>query len=107
MSPKSMVAAVVLMSVPHLQSADTHWVETWSAAVHAPEIVPGTPASPSFQNETLRQIVHTSIGGSRVRVRLSTFGAGSLAIGAAHIARRDTGAKILPESDRTLTFGGQ
>ena len=40
-------------------------------------------------------------------MRLSTFGASSLVIGAAHIALRDAGAAIVPESDRTLTFGGQ
>ena len=62
--------------------------------------------SPGFDNQTLRQIVHTSIGGSRVRVRLSTFGAGALHIGAARIALRATGSAIVPGTDRALTFGG-
>jgi lysophospholipase L1-like esterase len=57
-----------------------------------------------FNNQTLRQIVHTSAGGRRVRVRLSTFGANALVIGAAHIALRGAGAAIVPGSDRTLTF---
>jgi lysophospholipase L1-like esterase len=60
-----------------------------------------------FNNQTLRQIVHTSVGGDRVRVRLSTFGASAIVIGAAHIALREMGAAIVPESDRTLTFSGQ
>ena len=51
--------------------------------------------------------MHTSVGGDQVRVRLSTFGAGALVIGAAHIALRDAGAAIVPGSDRTLTFGGE
>src|ERR1019366_10686281 len=52
-------------------------------------------------------IVHTSIGGNQVRVRLSNaFGTQPLAIGAAHIAIRSAGAAIMPGSDRTLTFGG-
>jgi lysophospholipase L1-like esterase len=55
----------------------------------------------------LRQIVHTTVGGDRVRVRLSTFGASALVIGTAHIALRSAGAAIVPGSDRTLTFGGQ
>ena len=58
-----------------------------------------------FNNQTLRQIVHTSTGGGQVRVRLSTFGANALIIGAAHIALRDAGEAIVPGSDRTLTFG--
>ena len=43
-----------------------------------------------FTNQTLRQIVRTSVGGSRLRVVLSnTFGTAPLTIGAAHIALRD------------------
>jgi lysophospholipase L1-like esterase len=60
-----------------------------------------------FENQTLRQIVHTSIGGDQVRVRLSTFGAPALEIGAAHIALRDADSAIVASSDRTLTFGGR
>ena len=38
-------------------------------------------ASPTFNNQTLRQIVHTSIGGKQVRVRLSNlFGTGGRSI---------------------------
>jgi len=51
-------------------------------------------------------IVRPTIGGERVRIRLSNaFGSGALAIGAAHIALVSQGAKIVPESDHTLTFG--
>ena len=52
-------------------------------------------------------IVHTSIGGARVRVRLSNaYGAAPLTIGAAHIARRGEGAAIQANSDRPLMFSG-
>jgi lysophospholipase L1-like esterase len=86
---------------------DEHWVGTWSAALHQP--TPGPPGltNSGFNNQTLRQVVHTSVGGDQVRVRLSTFGASALAIGSAHIGLRSDGAAIVPESDRTLTFGGQ
>jgi lysophospholipase L1-like esterase len=61
-----------------------------------------------FNNQTLRQIVHTSIGGNRARVVLSnTFGSTPLTIGAAHIARRDGASAIVPASDRPLTFSGR
>src|SRR5712692_461061 len=84
-----------------------HWVGTWSASLHEPDLgVPGL-ANAGFNNQTLRQIVHTSVGGRQVRVRLSTFGANGLVIGAAHIALRAAGAAIVPGSDRTLTFGGK
>lgn len=89
--------------------AKDHWVGTWAAtpvALAAAQSAAGVvPAS--FNNQTLRLIVRTSIGGHQVRVRLSNaFGTQPLAVGAAHIAIRGAGAAIVPGSDRTLTFGG-
>jgi lysophospholipase L1-like esterase len=61
----------------------------------------------SFNNQTIRMVVNTSIPGRTLRVELSnTFGKGRLKIGAAHIALHDKGAAIIPISDRTLTFSG-
>ena len=100
------VARVAEASESDESNGNEHWVGTWSNALHEPDLgVPGL-ANAGFNNQTLRQIVHISVGGPRVRVRLSTFGASGLVIGAAHIARRATGASIVPQSDRTLTFGG-
>jgi lysophospholipase L1-like esterase len=84
-----------------------HWVGTWGTALHAPDLgVPGL-ANTGFSNQTLRQIVHASVGGHKVRVRFSAFGANAVVIGAAHIALHAGGAVIMPGSDRTLTFGGK
>jgi lysophospholipase L1-like esterase len=61
----------------------------------------------NFNNQTLRQIVHTSLGGTRARVVLSNqFGTAPLAVGAARIALRDKDASIVAKSDRALTFSG-
>ena len=85
---------------PGDRDRDQHWVGTWGTSPEA-----GTT---SFSNQTLRLIVHTSIGGHEVRVRLSNaYGTASLVIGAAHIALRSTGAEIIPGSDRVLTFSGE
>ncbi len=60
-----------------------------------------------FNNQTLRQIAHISLGGSRLRVVLSnTFGTAPLTFGAAQVALRDKNATIVPQSNRVLTFGG-
>ena len=100
------VAGLAQVSEARERNGNEHWVGTWSNALHQPDLgVPGL-ANPGFNNQTLRQIVHISVGGPRVRVRLSTFGASGLVIGAAHIALRLTGASIVAGSDRTLTFGG-
>src|SRR5688572_26491046 len=83
-----------------------HWVATWGTALNQPD--PGLPGltNAGLTNQTLRQIVHISVGGRQVRVQLSTFGARALAIGSARIALRATGSAILAGSDQPLTFGG-
>jgi len=61
-----------------------------------------------FTNQTLRQIVHASIGGSRVRVVLSNaYGTAPLTVGAAHVALREANAAIQPGSARPLMFSGK
>jgi lysophospholipase L1-like esterase len=53
-------------------------------------------------------IVHTTVGGSRVRIKLENpFGATPVVIGAAHLALRNTDSGILPASDRPVTFSGR
>ena len=80
-----------------------HWIRTWAAAPQ--HWTPGRLQT--FQVQTLRLIVHTSAGGTKVRIAISNhYGDLPLAIGAAHIARRATGSDIVAESDRAVTFGG-
>src|SRR5438094_10551920 len=98
-----------------------HWVGTWATAeVGRPQTPPAPlaaapgqppPAAPApfvqFNNQTLRQIVRASIGGSRARIVLSNvFGSAPLSIDAAHIALRDKDSAIVPQSDRALAFTG-
>jgi len=86
---------------------DKHWVGTWAASPQS--LDPFTPATPvSFSGQTIRQIVHTSIGGQKIRVRFTNeLGADALVIGAAHVALQSTDASIVAGSDRELTFAGQ
>jgi lysophospholipase L1-like esterase len=61
-----------------------------------------------FTNQTLRQIVHTSLGGSRARVVLSNaYGTGPVTVGAAHIALRDKDSAIQTAAGHELTFSGK
>ena len=60
-----------------------------------------------FSNQTLRMNARVSIGGQTLRVRLSNaHGNRPLPIGTAHIGLRESGAGIVPGTDRRLTFGG-
>ena len=77
------------------------------AAARVAEVDAAGGAPLNFNDQTLRQIVHTSLGGDRVRVVLSNaFGTSPLAVGAAHVALREKDAAIVVKSDRALTFGG-
>lgn len=85
---------------------EDHWVGTWSASPQAAG-TPFTGTPVQINAQTVREIVHTSIGGDRVRVWLSNaYGASPLVIGSAHLAVRSVGASIAPGSDRVLMFNG-
>jgi lysophospholipase L1-like esterase len=83
-------------------------VSAWSSAMHAPlAFVPGQAIS-GLENRTLRMIVRPTIAGERVRIRFSNAcGNQPLQIGAAHIALVSKADRIIPESDRALTFAGK
>ena len=89
--PFALLLVAVLATTPVFASKPAppdHWVATWAAA----EV--GFPANsldktfvPGAADSTIRQIVHTSIGGPLVRVEFSNaLGTDPLTIGAAHIA---------------------
>jgi lysophospholipase L1-like esterase len=62
----------------------------------------------AFDNQTIREIIHTSIGGDTVRVRLSNaFGKETVEVGSAHIALSAKQSEIVPGSGHVLTFGGR
>jgi lysophospholipase L1-like esterase len=87
-----------------------HWVATWGASP-APQLSDAAQMQQGklvFENQTIREIVHVSIGGDSLRVRLSNaFGGEPVLIGAAHIALREANSSIVSGTDRPLTFGGK
>lgn len=98
------LAAAALLSTAAAQPAP-HWVGTWGMAAAGPA-KPGQLHA--FDGQTVRIVIHASIGGARVRVRLSNeLGTQPLRIGSAHIAVRKSGGQIVAGTDRVLTFGGQ
>jgi len=104
-SAKSLLVLILLAFVSQTAAAKdmpaNRWVATWGASPQRA----GAPIQ--VQQQTIREIVHTSLGGSAVRVRISNaYGTSSLVIGAAHVALSSGGASIVAGSDRTLTFNG-
>ena len=131
-----LLAVIAALAAPRAaaQQKGEHWVATWAAspqgprfgfprfatppappapaAGNAPAAAPAPPplfpAPPTLNNQTVRMVVKTSIGGHRVRVQLSNaFGTEALHIGAAHIALHAKDSAIVADSDKPLTFGGR
>jgi lysophospholipase L1-like esterase len=107
---KARTTLLVLFLPAAIASAQVHWVGSWSASP-APQLANAADMYISkliFENQTLREIVHTSIGGDTVRVRLSNaYGGQTVEVGSVHIALRARQSGIVPGSDRVLTFGGR
>jgi len=81
--------------------AETGWAASWASA-------PAFPVGPAFVNQTIRQTVRLSIGGSRIRVRFDNDNrTNPLVIGAAHVAipGHDLGT-IDATTVHALTFNG-
>jgi len=99
------------------QPAQPRWVTTWATAqlLVRPATPPGGTqaakqplAAAGFENQTIRMILRTSIGGDRLRIRLSNaFGSQPVVIGAARVALQAEGSRIVPGSDRALSFSGK
>ena len=85
------------------------WVQTWGAAPLPPTPAQGFfPATPSFENQTIRQTVRISVGGQHVRIRFTNeYGTKPLTIGAARVALADEKGNIQPGTDRPILFAGQ
>lgn len=90
--------------------AQGHWVGTWGTA---PQLVENNnnPPSPGLGNNSLRQIVQVSIGGERVRLKLTNeFSAGATQIKAVELAVAKTAgssSEIDESTTVSLTFDGQ
>jgi len=79
------------------------WVGTWAASPQP--FMPGSLEI--YDNQSLRLIVHTSIAGTMVRIKISNlYGDQALRIGGAHVALRTAGAGIDSTTDRILRFTG-
>jgi lysophospholipase L1-like esterase len=75
------------------------WTGTWAASPQG--------SGDTFNQQTLRQIVHTSISGTAARIQLSNaIGDQPVTIRNVHIARRTVGSSVDAGSDRTITFNG-
>jgi lysophospholipase L1-like esterase len=92
----------------HAGDAQVRWVGSWAASqmfVEASESL----SSEDLHDATLRQIVHLSLGGDEIRLRLSNrFGAAPLHLTVVHVARAISPGsdQIAAGTDHAVTFSG-
>jgi lysophospholipase L1-like esterase len=86
------------------------WVTAWGAnpVVGVANPYSTCPAGTGLQNQTVRNVVFASTGGSAVRVRLTnTFGTKALHVGSASVALQASNADVVPGTTHQLTFAGR
>ena len=96
--------AVLLASVsPASIAQSTIWTGSWAAAPVAAPV----NNTPNPEGETYRNIVHLSLGGNAIRLRISNeFGTAPLTVAGVHTALSGGGAATQSGTDHTVTFGG-
>lgn len=91
----------------HRSSQD--WVGSWAAAVTRGNLTGSTFVG--LNNQSVRMIVHGSVGGSKIRIRLTNLhGEKAVTVGRATVAKPNTATPELsdidPATTKELTFGG-
>src|SRR6185312_5788047 len=113
--PAVLVIALIASATSSALASDRnnfgeHWVSSWqgSPMTGGTFFSPGCPSDVGLTNQTVRNVVYLSAGGSEVRVRISNaFGAAPLNVGHATVAISAGGAAIVPGTLRPLTFNGE
>jgi lysophospholipase L1-like esterase len=82
------------------------WVGTWSTAEQLVE-PRNLPPEPGLSDNTLRQVVHVSIGGDSLRVKFSNnFSSNPVTMKSVHIAVSLNSSAIDIKTDKSLSFDG-
>ncbi|GAB1510502.1 SGNH/GDSL hydrolase family protein [Actinophytocola sp. KF-1] len=101
----ALVLALITPATAAPQGPPGDWVGTWSAS--ASGIVPNTPTG--YADRTVRNVVHTSVGGTRVRVGLTNvLGTAAVRMAAVTVAvaARPDAPDAVGGTMRAVTFGG-
>jgi lysophospholipase L1-like esterase len=97
-APHSAVHASGPAASPSDVSVSATRVSAWSPSM--------TTGGPSFTDQTIRMVAHSSVAGSEPRVTLSNrYSSAPLVVSAVAIAPQDTGGTPVRGSTRTVTFG--
>jgi len=103
----TMVGAAV--ANPASGNLPPRWVGTWGTALTAASLANTGGSLAGFSNQTIREVVRTSVGGEKVRLRLTNaYGTGTLTVGHVTVGLPATAgsADLVAGSVREVTFNG-
>ena len=97
-----------LILTPRIAAAQPNaWIATWASS---PEPTNPNPKLPmlNIENQTVRERVRVSIGGSEIRIRLSNeYGSVPLLVGAVTVATPTDVSSVKPDTIHNATFSGR
>ena len=80
-----------------------HWYGSWGASPQP--VSPGFAEPPVIEDQTVRQVLRLSLGGSHVRLRLSNaHSSAPLVVGATRLAVAGPEGRVRPGTDREVSF---
>jgi lysophospholipase L1-like esterase len=95
----ALAAGLSLAASPAGAAAPPDQVATWGASADA--------TTATLADQTVRNIVHTSVGGENLRITLTnTFGSQPVTFDAVYVGQQQKGAAIVPSTNRRVTFDG-
>lgn len=106
-----LVGMALLLALAATAAQAGVWRGSWGASPALPlpqrADIPPKFASPAINNQTVVQIVRLSVGGERLRLRLSNeFGEAPLQVGHVRVALIDKDGHEVEDTAREVTFGG-
>ncbi len=98
------IALLLSLSATSAKPQQSVWTGSWAAAQVA---APAATNNASPDGTTYRDIVHLSLGGNAIRLRISNeFGIAPLSLASVHVALSASGAATQTGTDHPVTFGG-
>jgi hypothetical protein len=97
----------LLLVNPVVASQLENWVATWAASPEPADADPNQPIL-NLQDQTVRERVRLSVGGSRLRIRLTNeYGTSPVLVGSVTVAVPNDPASVRSGSIQAVTFGGR
>src|SRR5215470_17621850 len=101
-----LTSLLILCAVRSGASAQSRWIASWATSPQE-DAGENVLTSEELRASTLRQIVHLSLGGKKIRLHLSNrYGTEPLHLLSVHVAKAVApgSAKIIPSTDKAFEF---